>query len=446
MNGLHILLAAGAILTLTGVGRAQTTRPAMKDFLGICGHTVQFKPDLYAPVCTLVRDYHPVEWDLAKDTAVLPAWPLAKNKVSWEQVYGSWAKRGYRVNACLMFETEPAKAWQNLDADASAYAQAFAKRFGPSAKLPLVESVEIGNEPGSYTDGEYAQVLRAFSRGIRAGDPKLKIGTCNLVVGKSHKYAKSASILENMSDTFDVLTIHTYAQLEGWPTWKRSFPEDPRLAYLKDVRDLAAWRDQHARGKPIWITEFGYDATTKTPDPKTEFAKWVGVTELQQAQYLVRSALVFSAMPVDRAYIYFFNDDDAPHVHGSSGITRKFVPKPAYHALVQMQKLLGEFRFSRAIAEKANEVYAYEFVHAVDKTRKTVVVWSPTGAARQATIALDLGGAQIFAAEPMQVDDRPVPMLTPPSAATLPISESPLYLHLRPKATSPAATKPTPSR
>jgi len=45
------------------------------------------------------------------------------------------------------------------------------------------------------------------------------------------------------------------------------------------------------------------------------------------AQWLVRSLLVFSAMPVERAYLYFFNDEDQPRFHASAGITRHYQPK-----------------------------------------------------------------------------------------------------------------------
>ncbi len=64
----------------------------MREFIGINGHTVNFKPELYQPVCRLVRDYHPVEWDLGKNTSELPPFPTAKNGVDWDQVYGSWAR------------------------------------------------------------------------------------------------------------------------------------------------------------------------------------------------------------------------------------------------------------------------------------------------------------------------------------------------------------------
>jgi hypothetical protein len=36
-------------------------KPLVRDFLGVNGHTIQFRPKLYRPVCRLARDYHPVE-------------------------------------------------------------------------------------------------------------------------------------------------------------------------------------------------------------------------------------------------------------------------------------------------------------------------------------------------------------------------------------------------
>ena len=68
------------------IATAVETRPLMREFIGINGHTVQFKPELYRPVCGVVRDYHPVEWDLGKDSAELPGFPFAKNGVDWSKV------------------------------------------------------------------------------------------------------------------------------------------------------------------------------------------------------------------------------------------------------------------------------------------------------------------------------------------------------------------------
>ncbi len=340
----------------------------MRDFIGINGHTVSFKSDLYQPVCSLVRDYHPVEWDLGKNTSILPPFPQAKNGVDWNSVYGSWRAKGWTIDVSLMFETIKLTNWTNLESDGKAYGQAFAKEFGPSGQRHLVDSVEIGNEPGKWSDTDYARIFKAMSEGVRAGDPKLKIATCYVTTGKSNDYAKNISCVEKTPELFDVLNVHTYAMLEEWPTWRRSFPEDPKLPhYLQDITNVCDWRDSHAPKKEVWVTEFGYDSTTKPAPATGDFWKWVGVTDTQQAQWLVRSLLVFSAMPVERAYIYYFNDEDEPGLHASSGITRHFAPKPAFYALEQLQRVLGAFRFSRIVENQPGLLRVQEYTNETSK-------------------------------------------------------------------------------
>src|SRR3954466_4973311 len=95
--------------------RGAEGRPLMRDFVGINGHTVQFRPALYQPVCRLVRDYHPVQWDLDKNTSELPPFPFAKNRVDWSNVYGSWVAKGFEVDVCLMFDPIKPAQWQNLE-------------------------------------------------------------------------------------------------------------------------------------------------------------------------------------------------------------------------------------------------------------------------------------------------------------------------------------------
>ncbi|MBC8127457.1 MAG: hypothetical protein H8M99_09995 [Gloeobacteraceae cyanobacterium ES-bin-144] len=352
----------------------------MRDFIGLNGHTVQFKPDLYQPVCRLVRDYHPVEWDLQKETSILPTFPFAKNKVDWDKVYGTWKNHGWTTDACLMFETIPQTNWKDLERDIAAYGNAFAREFGPSGKRKLVESVEIGNEPGKWSDDEYSRVFRYMATAIRAGDPKMKIATCNLTTGKSGDYEKSVACISKQPDLVDVLTLHSYAQLTGWPTWKRSFPEDPALPkYLKDIADLCAWRENHMPGKPVWITEFGYDCTTRAEEKSGDFSKMEFVSDEQQAQWIVRSLLVFSSMPVDRAYIYFFNDEDQPSLHAGSGLTRHFKPKPSYHAVSHLYKTLGDYRFQRIVTNETGKLRVHEYQNASNPQLLAWVAWIPAG-------------------------------------------------------------------
>ena len=405
--------------------------PLFRNFMGLNGHTVQFRPGLYRPTAGLVRDYHPVEWDLGHDSDYEPPFPFARNRVDWSQVYSSWRKEGWQTDACLMFETLPRPEWKDLASDTRKYAERFARAFGPS-KGGLVDTAEIGNEPGKFSDAEYRVVFENMARGLKAGDPRLRIATCALTTGKSHEYAKSVECIEGLENLCDVLNIHTYAQLEGWPTWRRSFPEDPQLKdYLPDVRGLCDWRDRHAPGKQVWITEFGYDASSRKPNPDTEFKRWSGVTEIQQAQWIVRSWLIFAAMPVERAYLFFFNDDDAPQVHGSSGLTRRFEPKPSFFAVAHLQKTLGDYRFSRRVLERQDESLIYEFAHESDSARRIWVAWCPTGEGRTTSLQLPSFEGEIEKTERMPLKSGEALPEKIGEDRRVQLTESPLYLFVR---------------
>ncbi len=410
--------------------QAQAPRPTMGEFMGVNGHTIQFRPQLYAKALRKVRDYHSLEWDLGKETDFVPRFPEARNRVDWNQVYGSWQKEGFETDVCIMFNATPHDGWKDLARDAKAYGVAFAKAFGPSSAKRLVSSVEVGNEPGSYPDEKYRAVFQAMATGFREGDPKLKVLTCNMVVGKSGGYEKSVDCVKGLESLYDVLNIHTYAMAEGWPTWKRSFPEDPKITFLKTVQDLIDWRNGNAKGREVWVTEFGWDASTK-PNHKTgDFAKWDGnVSDEKQAQYLVRAWLLFAAMDVQRAYMYFFNDADDPSYHASSGLTRNFEPKASFHATAHLYRSLGEYRFSRAVERKAGELYAFEFAHAADAKKKVLVAWSPTSSGRTAAVELAIGKARVVRAERMALAAGDAPKVDA-AGGKLTIGESPIYVWL----------------
>ncbi|MBE0534172.1 MAG: hypothetical protein IH624_00785 [Phycisphaerae bacterium] len=408
-------------------------KPAMRDFMGMCVHTVQFKPELYKDVCRLVRDYHGLTWDVGKETDFWPTFPFARNRVNWETMYRSWTDAGYAISASIMFSGLGAGDWVDPARDANTYGFALARFFGPGNRN-LIEAVEIGNEPGDYPDAAYRTIFENMARGIRAGDPQVKVATCAMTVGESEKYAKSVDCVKGLEDLYDVINFHSYAEVQGWPTWRRSFPEDPGIDFLKKARAIIDWRNGNAPGKQIWITEFGWDATTKPAPKEGTFKDWVGSTELEQARYLVRAYLVFSAMDLDRAYMYWFNDEDTPHVHGSSGLTRNYQPKPSYYAVSHLYKTLGDYHFSRVVTEKPGDLYVYEYAKRTDPKEKVQVVWSPTGSGRAVKKTL-MTGANPYRAERMPLTAQgpeSVPVVSDEAGmVSLTCDESPVYLWLR---------------
>ncbi len=422
-----VMFSAAAV-----VGADRPDRPAMKELMGLCVHTVQFKPELYQPICRLVRDYHGLNWDLGDQTDFWPTFPLARNRVDWQKLYGDWTRAGFEINASIQLNATPPDSWVDLPRDAETYGFAFARFFGPGGRN-LVTSAEIGNEPGRYDDATYRRVFESMARGMRLGDPRLKVMTCAMTAGPSGKYAKSLECVRGLESLYDVLNVHSYAQIEGWPTWRRSYPEDPSIRYLKDIQEIIDWRDRHAAGKEVWLTEFGYDACTKPAPKEGTFKDWVGSTELEQARYLVRSFLVFSAIDVDRAYIFWFNDNDEPHVHGSSGLTRNDQPKPAYHAVAHLYKTLGDYRFDGAIVQAAGDVYAYRYRHVDEPQRVIVAAWSPTGTDRRVTRTIE--APPVDRAEAMPLAAGPAPAVQVenerPGRVRLEIGESPVFLFCR---------------
>lgn len=375
-------IAAVMVCLVLPIDAAPAPRPLMRDFMGLNVHTVQFKPALYAPVCRLLRDYHPVDWDVAGDPARATVFPMAANGVDWAALYGGWTRAGFEVDACLMFDTLAPDKWKDPAHDARAYGEAFARALGPS-RGRLVTSAEIGNEPAKYSVEQYRAIFQAMASGLRAGDPKLTIAACAVMTGKPDQWSKPLDAIAGLEPLYDVLNVHSYPFKDKWPTWRRSYPEDPSIRFLKDIDDVIHWRDAHAPGKQVWLTEFGYDSATKPPAPDGEWKQWVGVTDDEQARYIVRAFLVLSASRLDRTYLYFFNDHDEPQLHGASGITRDFHPKPSFYAMAQLYRALGDYRCARSLTQSDGGTYCLEYEKprpdGAAPTERIFVAWTTTG-------------------------------------------------------------------
>ena len=417
---------------LSSTASAQDTRPTMAEFMGLCAHTVLFEAEAYTTVTRHVRDYHGANWDLGEDPSTLPAWPFAENRVNWDRIYGGWTALGYDVLVSLMFTELPPERWSNLPEQAQAYGESFAAYFGPGGQ-GTVPTVQIGNEPTNWDDAQFRTLFEHTARGVRAGDPAMRIATCAAHAAPSDTYSKGLdAVFADIGDLYDIITVNAYAFVEGWPTWRRSFPEDPTIDFLTRLQAIIDWRDANAPGKEVWVTEFGWDSSTQEPDPNGDFAQWEDVSDPVQALYIVRAWLVMSAMDLDRAYLYWFDDDDTPQLHGASGLTRNGTPKPSFHATAHLFRTLGDLRLSRVIEQTPGEAYVYAYADPANADREVWVAWSPTGEERQVPFTLALDGWQVDRAEKMPLSPAPaaveVEMID--GAARFLLGEAPTYLWL----------------
>jgi len=350
--------------------------PLMRDFIGINGH-FHFKPDLYRPAARLVRNYHNMAWDVSRPGDPT-TFPRCVNGVNWETVYTPWVKSGFEISLCSQFlgfgpsNQDYLTLWAGNETWARHYGSEMARSLGPQNGLGLITSIEIGNEPGrKFDDPLYRRIFTEMASGIRETDPAIKIVTCAVhtkPAGEWHKNIEETFGDPAMRPLYDVINVHTYAELPEnvrRHPWDRTYPEDPRSPFLRSVDEVIAWRDHHAPEKDVWVTEFGWDSCTDDVMSKRKgwFDKlnWKGVTDVEQAQYLVRALLLLSSRKVDRAYIFYYNDDNEPSVHAASGLTRKFEPKPSLWAVSQLQHELGDYRFNRIVKED-NGIHIYSFV------------------------------------------------------------------------------------
>lgn len=368
-------------------------RPLFKDFMGINGHFT-FKPELYNKVCRLVRNYHNMDWDVETPGDDYKP-PFAVNGVNWkDHVYGYWKANGFETDICVQLASFNAhndnykELWKGKEKWSYTYGKALASYFGPSGNEKLATSIEIGNEPGSnFNDTLYRSIFKNMAQGIRDGDPKIKILTPYVTVSTPDDYSQDLKGFyadKDILPLYDVINMHNYAAVQANEgPFNRSYPEDPSIYYLKEIDKTIRWRDANAPDKEIWITEFGYDASTpEAMKNRTGWGlelDWQGNTDEQQAQYLVRSFLAFAELGVQRAYLYFYNDEDEPFFHSSSGITRHFKPKTSFWALKQLYETLGDYRLKRIVKKENGDVYVYEFEHGSDLNSLIWVAWSPTG-------------------------------------------------------------------
>ncbi len=407
-----------------------------------------FKPEIDQPTCSLVRNYHNINWDVKNPGAPI-TFPICVNRVNWETLYSSWTAQGFEVKVNLQFGSLGPSSenyeslWDGHLDWAEQYAYSVAQGLSQS---DLATSIEIGNEPGvRFNDDLYQTLFQRMSEGIRRADPEIKIATCTVHMGPADKYHKNLEETfgaPDMLPLFDVINVHVYSdkdEKDQSHPWERSYPEDPAIDYLRRVDEVIEWRDQYAPEKEVWITEFGYDSCTPEAmkERKGWFLQldWSGQTDLQQAQWTIRSLLCFSAREIDRAYIYFYNDKDEASVHAASGLTRNFIPKPAFWAVQQFQQLLGSYQFSRKLKEEPGHLYAYEFIDPNQPTHPIWVLWSPTGEDRQTEAHLQQLPKPPKSLLKMAVDAKDTSHETSKQRWTqegqgirFPVGESPLFL------------------
>jgi hypothetical protein len=107
---------------------------------------------------------------------------------------------------------------------------------------------------------------------------------------------------------------------------------------------------EYAYDMPVWVTECGYDVNPGSPIKAIPIGRKSALAT--QADWILRTALLYARAGVESVFFYQLLDDNAanPTQFSSSGlINADRTRKPAADFLYQTQKLFGEFAYQETL-------------------------------------------------------------------------------------------------
>jgi hypothetical protein len=276
------------------------------------------------------------------------------------------ARYGYNqtINPTLI-KVSPTKTWAGANT--------------PKIGLGLIRYIECENERDKTWKGrkayqtarEYAANLSAFydghkntmgpGVGIKNADPSMMVVIGGLA-------ASSTDYVRGMIDwcrefrgikpdgqvdlCWDVMNQHLYANdassSQGGGSSRGAAPEVASVG--EQAKAFVTLAHQAAHDMPVWITEAGYDLNQGSPLK----AIAIGGKSAQetQADWLLRTALVYARVGIDRLFFYQLYDDNPanPTQFSSMGlINGDKTRKPAADYLNQVRNLLGDYRYQETL-------------------------------------------------------------------------------------------------
>ncbi|MBO0950262.1 hypothetical protein [Fibrella forsythiae] len=395
------------------------------------------------------RDYgnNPVRYgaDLSK-----PASYIEQARVAFQYM----ARYGYnkRIDPALVSVTAQHNSW----------APANQKKIG----MGLIRYIECENErdktwkgrQGYQTAREYAANLSAFydghkntlgpATGVKNADP-----TVTVVIGGLA--AHTTDYVRAMVDwcrefrgyhpdgrvnlCWDVINQHLYAndvgtsQLGSGKAASRGAA--PELAGVGE-QAVAFVRLSHelCNDMPVWITEAGYD--TNPGSPFHAIAIGSKSVEQTQADWTLRTALLYLRKGIDRVFFYQMYDENPadPTQFSSMGlINGNKTRKPAADYLYQATRLIGSFTYQETLRQTSPAqpiVDRYEQSLPGGKRQTAYVLVVPDERGRTATYTLPVSEGdtvQLFVPTKGQESMTKRMLVSLNGSVQIPVSETPVF-------------------
>jgi hypothetical protein len=310
-----------------------------------------------------------------------------------------------------------------------------------------VEAWEIWNEQNNSVSGfwkpvpdpaAYARLAKAAAAAITRADRKVTLVTGGLaptldllVYQRDYGFFTEASKAERRwFRRFDAAALHPYTLLQAPPPEQENLPIGPSVPHqIRDFRDRLT--ESHATRLPLWVTELGWHTALDSGVPGFP----PGVSEDDQARFLVRATILALAQGVERVCWYTLldyanflsNKEDAFGLfrYTPTPTAATLDPKPAYQAAKTLAALLGRLRFTKDSRISFNlppEGYAFQF-RRTKPTQTILVYWATrSGLTVHAAVA-----SNVKKVTRVELDGTTTDLGTP-EAVDLALSETPVYL------------------
>ncbi|MBE6624836.1 MAG: hypothetical protein E7622_04235 [Ruminococcaceae bacterium] len=235
---------------------------------------------------------------------------------------------------------------------------------------------ELGRHPDKHLSAEEYALLISYAYDANGKD----VENAGVIAG--HKDAKivmgalSEPNLQYIQDMMDALS--TLREGER-PVFVGAFnteafvpsimtPEGYYLDEDSDFYQMIKYRDENYNHVEFHVSAFGYNTLDTTSD---HYA-----SEEWQANYMVRSYLIFAGLGVDSAYAYALQDKTGAEYNGYGIIKEDGTAKKAQYYLFNTRRLLAgsDYRFKSSI-ENAQGAMIYEFEDSQGK--RILAVWNP---------------------------------------------------------------------
>ncbi len=343
-------------------------------------------PQKFIAVSRNVRSYERLDWDMKRpqqppdfDKMASGAGTPAKPWLNWDREYGNWKQNGFRIDITLAFKQDnfPDTLWKNPYREAFAFGKAYANHF--FRHKHLVSMVEIGNEPWNYKSQTYRRILAGMSAGMKSVStvPVLPCAVQAYAPQKDDKDYIAHYVDASSAKEIDGLNTHIYSYVFQEDGKRKAVnPEDPR-SQVWAMANLLRFRDANLPGKPVYVTEFGYDSNGGGENCTHSEC----VPEKVQAIYGIRMAMILWRLGARQFYWYYFaNVAYDSFMHNRSGLCGSyntgFRKKASFGAFAFLQQQIGPYRFDKVIREN-HEVYAY-LLKDPRSEKKIVIAWRPT--------------------------------------------------------------------